>query len=149
MCTAYQLPDMIQTLNLLHRVCVLGFICLMTPGLSKGIQCHLLYDHTLLCGLHMTLNVLTRPGVTKQHKLKLFSVFVKWAVSLVIADDHLNPQADSLLFAAVLLLLQTIINRGGRPGLPDWGFKTSWGVCLGMDGLTYSLYHHDAFLYRI
>ena len=34
----------------------------------------------------------------------------------------LNPQADSMLFAAVLLLLLQPIQIG-TPGLPDWGFK--------------------------
>ena len=35
----------------------------------------------------------------------------------------LNPQVDSPLFVAVLLLLWPIHFRGGRPGLPAWGFK--------------------------
>ena len=36
---------------------------------------------------------------------------------------HLNLQVDSPLFAAVLLLLQPIYFRGGRPSLPAWEFK--------------------------
>ena len=36
---------------------------------------------------------------------------------------RLKPQAESLLFAAVLLFAAAYTNRGGRPGLPNWGFK--------------------------
>ena len=39
----------------------------------------------------------------------------------------LNHQAHSLLFAAVLLLLQPI-QIGRRPSLPDWGFKVDHDV---------------------
>ena len=43
--------------------------------------------------------------------------------NLSLRPSVLNPQVDSPPFAAVLLLLQPIHFRVGRPGLPAWGFK--------------------------
>ena len=48
----------------------------------------------------------------------------------LISHFCLNPQVNSPLFTAVLLLLQPIHFRGGRPGLPAWGFK-----CIGIEAL--------------
>ena len=42
----------------------------------------------------------------------------------------LNPQVESPLFAAVLLLLQSIHSRGGRPGLPAFGFKSGNNILV-------------------
>ena len=66
----------------------------------------------------------------RNNKINLL-VFDGTVVSIVQAKhiccsvDNLKPQAESLLFAAVLLLLQPIgpTHRSGRPGIPNCGFK--------------------------
>ena len=69
----------VMNLDFSESLCWVGFglCCLMTPGLSKGIWCH------VLSSLFLNLQV-TRSDV-RPH--------IKWAVNLVIAYGHFNlPQ---------------------------------------------------------
>ena len=51
------------------------------------------------------------------------SVFYKQCYTFFGNKIYLNPQLDSPLFVAVLLLLQPVHFRGSRPGLPTLEFK--------------------------